>query len=157
MIQQFLYEVDWGELDYLIIDTPPGTSDEHISLVEFLGDRIKFDGAILVTTPQIVAVNDVRREITFCKKAGLPIIGILENMSYYKCPNCTHCMNIFSSDGGENLAKFAGIKFLNRIPLDSNLSESMEKGDNYVAKFKDSEAAKVLKEVAEYIINSKED
>lgn len=156
MIQQFLYEVSWQSLDYLIIDTPPGTSDEHISLVEFLGDRIKTDGAILVTTPQIVAVNDVRREITFCRKAGLPIIGVIENMSFYRCPSCSHCMNVFSSGGGENLAKFTGVRFLNRVPLDPDLAESMEKGDNYIAKFKESEAANSLREAARQIMNLQE-
>lgn len=80
MVKQFLTDVAWGELDYLIIDTPPGTSDEHITVMENLKD-VKCDGAVIVTTPQLVAIEDVRKEITFCKKTGIPILGIVENMS----------------------------------------------------------------------------
>lgn len=86
MIKQFLSDVDWGELDYLVIDTPPGTSDEHISVVECLPNS---DGALLVTTPQAVSTGDVRREITFCKKGNIPILGIVENMSGYVCEHCS--------------------------------------------------------------------
>jgi len=89
-IKQFLEDVCWGELDYLIIDTPPGTSDEHITVCEqLLG--FEPDGAIMVTTPQKVALMDVRREISFCRKLGLPIIGLLENMSGFVCPTCSVC------------------------------------------------------------------
>lgn len=87
MIRQFLTDVCWPELDYLIIDTPPGTSDEHIAVMENL-KQYGPDGAILVTTPQAVAINDVRREVTFCRKAGVPILGIVENMSGFVCPSC---------------------------------------------------------------------
>merc|ERR550519_2615161 len=103
MIKQFLNDVFWGELDYLIIDTPPGTSDEHISVMENIKKHNPL-GAILVTTPQAVAVNDVRREVTFCHKTGIPIIGIVENMSGYVCPHCSECTNIFSSGGGQSLS-----------------------------------------------------
>ncbi|XP_074600594.1 cytosolic Fe-S cluster assembly factor NUBP2-like [Brevipalpus obovatus] len=152
MIQQFLYEVDWGQLDFLLIDTPPGTSDEHISLVELLKERIDSAGAILVTTPQIVAVNDVRREITFCHKANLPMIGLIENMSYFRCPDCSHCMNVFSSGGGENLAKFANINFLGGVSIDPSLAESMESGKNYIKEFQDSEAAKSFLQIADKLL-----
>jgi Mrp family chromosome partitioning ATPase len=87
MIKQFLQDVCWGELDYLIIDTPPGTSDEHISVVEFL-KAFNPDGAVIVTTPQGVALADVRKEISFCKKVQLPILGVVENMSGFVCPHC---------------------------------------------------------------------
>lgn len=86
MIKQFIRDVYWDKLDYLIIDTPPGTSDEHMSLLETLKESAK--GAVLVTTPNLVAVSDVRREITFCRKTGLNIIGLVENMSGFVCPNC---------------------------------------------------------------------
>lgn len=88
MIKQFLSDVCWEQLDYLVIDTPPGTSDEHISIVETLKQGFEVDGAVLVTTPQAVAVADVRREITFCRKGSLPILGLIENMSGYTCPHC---------------------------------------------------------------------
>lgn len=114
MIRQFLTEVNWGQLDYLLIDTPPGTSDEHISVVETLNQFKPANGAILVTTPQAISVNDVRREIAFCRKVSLPLIGIIENMSGYVCPNCTECTNIFSSGGGKLLAEFSEIPFLGK-------------------------------------------
>jgi Mrp family chromosome partitioning ATPase len=87
MIKQFLQDVYWGELDYLLIDTPPGTSDEHIGIVEYLKE-FNPDGAVIVTTPQGVAIADVRKEISFCKKVKLPILGVVENMSGFVCPHC---------------------------------------------------------------------
>jgi len=87
MIRQFLTDVQWGYLDYLIVDTPPGTSDEHISIVESLRDHNP-DGAVLVTTPQAVALADVRKELNFCRKVGLEILGVVENMSGFVCPHC---------------------------------------------------------------------
>ncbi|KAI8076681.1 cytosolic Fe-S cluster assembly factor CFD1 [Gilbertella persicaria] len=87
MIKQFLQDVYWGELDYLLIDTPPGTSDEHIGIVEYLRD-FNPDGAVIVTTPQGVAIADVRKELSFCKKVKLPILGVVENMSGFVCPHC---------------------------------------------------------------------
>lgn len=87
MIKQFLQDVYWGELDYLLIDTPPGTSDEHIGVVEYLKE-FNPDGAVIVTTPQGVAIADVRKELSFCRKVKLPILGVVENMSGYICPHC---------------------------------------------------------------------
>lgn len=120
MIKQFLTDVYWQDLDYLIIDTPPGTSDEHISVVENVQEWNP-DGAVLVTTPQGVAIGDVRREISFCKKTGVKILGLVENMSGFVCPTCSECTNIFSSGGGESLANHANIKFLGRLPIDPKL------------------------------------
>ncbi|XP_011816822.1 PREDICTED: cytosolic Fe-S cluster assembly factor NUBP1 [Colobus angolensis palliatus] len=87
MIKQFLRDVDWGEVDYLIVDTPPGTSDEHLSVVQYLA-AARIDGAVLITTPQEVSLQDVRKEINFCRKVKLPIIGVVENMSGFICPKC---------------------------------------------------------------------
>lgn len=87
MIKQFLRDVDWDELEYLLVDTPPGTSDEHLSIVEYLREA-GLSGAVIVTTPQEVSLLDVRKEITFCKKVGVPIIGVVENMSGFACPKC---------------------------------------------------------------------
>lgn len=87
LIKQFLRDVDWGEVDYLLIDTPPGTSDEHLSIVQYLSST-QVDGAVVITTPQEVALLDVRKEINFCKKVNLPVIGVVENMSGFVCPKC---------------------------------------------------------------------
>ena len=90
LIKQFLRDVDWGEVDYLLVDTPPGTSDEHLSLVQYLSST-HVDGAVIVTTPQEVSLMDVRREINFCRKVNLPILGVVENMSGFICPSCLVC------------------------------------------------------------------
>lgn len=121
MIRQFLTQVNWGELDYLLIDTPPGTSDEHISLIETIKQHGKSVNAILVTTPQAVSVNDVRREINFCQKADIRMVGIVENMSGFVCPHCSECSNIFSKGGGQQLAD------LSKIPFLGNLNRNLRK------------------------------
>ena len=87
MIKQFLRDVNWGDVDFLVVDTPPGTSDEHLSIVQYLSST-HVDGAVVMTTPQEVSLMDVRKEINFCKKVGLPIIGVVENMSGFVCPKC---------------------------------------------------------------------
>lgn len=120
-IKQFLNDVDWPDLDYLIIDMPPGTSDEHISVIENLREY-NLDGALLITTPQAVATGDVRRELSFCKKTVIPIIGIVENMSGFVCPHCKECTNIFSKGGGESLANQLEVPFLGRIPICPQIS-----------------------------------
>ncbi|KAI3364991.1 hypothetical protein L3Q82_001158 [Scortum barcoo] len=148
MIGQFVSDVAWGELDVLLVDTPPGTSDEHLAVLENL-KKHKVDGAILVTTPQMfdmlvfcwlqaVSTGDVRREITFCKKTGVRILGIIENMSGFVCPHCSECSNIFSKGGGEELAKMTGSTFLGSVPLDPLLSTSIEEGKDFTQSFPDS-------------------
>ncbi|KAL1488889.1 hypothetical protein ABEB36_014681 [Hypothenemus hampei] len=126
MVKQFLTDVHWGDLDYLIIDTPPGTSDEHITVMENL-KNVKCDGAIIVTTPQQMSIEDVRKEITFCKKTGINIIGLIENMSGFVCPHCTECTNVFSKGGGESLASLAHIPFLGSLPIDPRVGELLGK------------------------------
>jgi Mrp family chromosome partitioning ATPase len=96
LIKQFLRDVDWGDLDFLLCDTPPGTSDEHLSVVSLLKES-GIDGAVVVTTPQEVALLDVRREIQFCRKTGIKILGLVENMSGFVCPNCTFESQIFQA------------------------------------------------------------
>lgn len=140
MIKQFLTDVAWTDRDVLVIDTPPGTSDEHITVMENL-KNVKVDGCVLVTTPQAVAVGDVRREVTFCKKAKLKILGIVENMSGFVCPNCKDCTNIFSKGGGKALAEMVKCPFLGEIPIDPNLALAAEKGQNFVQEFQASQAA----------------
>eukprot|EP01111_Echinosteliopsis_oligospora_P010414 TRINITY_DN322_c2_g1_i1.p1 TRINITY_DN322_c2_g1~~TRINITY_DN322_c2_g1_i1.p1 ORF type:complete len:285 (-),score=76.64 TRINITY_DN322_c2_g1_i1:67-921(-) len=132
MINQFVNNVNWGEtMDYLIIDTPPGTSDEHIAVLEYL-QKHGVDGAVLVTTPQEVSISDVRKEISFCKSGKIPILGIFENMSGFVCPHCSECTNIFSSEGGKLLAEDTDVPFLGKLPIDPQLTQACEKGQNYV-------------------------
>ncbi|KAI9028675.1 NBP 2 [Hyaloraphidium curvatum] len=128
MIKQFLKDVVWGDLDFLLIDTPPGTSDEHISIAEYLKEY-EPDGAVVVTTPQQVALSDVRKELTFCKTVGIPILGIVENMSGFVCPHCSECTDIFSSGGGKDLAEEFGVDFLGRVPIDPSFVASIESAD----------------------------
>merc|ERR1711872_388613 len=142
MIKQFLTDVAWNDRDVLIIDTPPGTSDEHITVMEALKDAVaagQVDGAVLVTTPQAVAVGDVRRELTFCRKVGLTVLGIVENMSGYVCPNCSECTNIFSSGGGKVLAEHSKVPFLGSIPIEPGLALAAEEGNNFISAFSQSE------------------
>lgn len=135
MIRQFLKDVVWsgGEnnvpLDYLLIDTPPGTSDEHIAIAEELR-WANPDGAIIVTTPQQVATADVRKEINFCKKVNFDVLGVVENMSGFICPHCSECTNIFLSGGGKELSEKLDLKFLGNVPIDPNFVEMIEMQDN---------------------------
>ncbi|KAI5952311.1 hypothetical protein KGF54_003177 [Candida jiufengensis] len=135
MIKQFMKDVIWSgndgeELDYLLIDTPPGTSDEHIAIAEELRYVSQLDGAIIVTTPQLVATSDVKKEINFCKKVNFKILGIIENMSGFICPHCSECTNIFSSGGGLALSNQLNLKYLGNIPIDPNFVELIELQNN---------------------------
>lgn len=126
MVRQFLTSVLWPPgLSYLLVDTPPGTSDEHISLAETLLSSIPLSnsqnglaGAVVVTTPQAVATSDVRKEINFCHKVGIPIIGAVENMSGYVCECCGVETNLFGKGGGEAMSRECGVRFLGRVPVD---------------------------------------
>lgn len=131
LIKQFLRDVDWSALDYLLIDTPPGTSDEHMSIVQYLKPLNNFKGALIVTTPQEAALLDVRKQIDFCKKVGLKIIGIIENMSYFRCPNCKVVSTIFepSTGGAEQLCSDFKIKLLGKIPIDPLIGKSLDQGE----------------------------
>lgn len=153
MIGQFVSDVAWGELDVLLVDTPPGTSDEHLAVLENLKKQ-KVDGAILVTTPQAVSTGDVRREITFCKKTGVRILGIIENMSGFVCPHCSECSNIFSKGGGEELAKLTGSVFLGSVPLDPLLSTSIEEGKDFIQSFPDSATFSAISSISQTLLDS---
>jgi len=135
IIKQFVDEVLWGTLDYLVIDTPPGTSDEHISITEKLLPL--HPEAVLVTTPQAVALSDVLKEIGFCRRVGLPILGIFENMSGFVCPTCSECTNIFGEGGGKALAEAENIPFLGRIPIDPKLMHQLDSGRSFIERHKD--------------------
>lgn len=143
MVRQFLTDVYWpAGTDYLLIDTPPGTSDEHIALAEQLvtyprpamanaATPTVLAGAVIVTTPQAISTADVRKELNFCTKTTIPILGVIENMAGYVCPCCGEVSNVFSKGGGEVMAQEAGVKFLGSVPVDTgfgSLSEG-EKGE----------------------------
>ncbi|EME40696.1 hypothetical protein DOTSEDRAFT_74293 [Dothistroma septosporum NZE10] len=148
LIKQFLKDVEWGEMDYLFVDTPPGTSDEHLSVNTFLKEA-GIDGAVLVTTPQEVSLLDVRKEIDFCRKAGINVLGLVENMSGFVCPKCTHQSEIFraTTGGGRRLAKETGVPFLGAVPLDPRIGMSCDFGESFFDNFGDSPACAALKDV----------
>lgn len=125
VIRQFVGEVAWGPLDYLVVDCPPGTGDEPLSVVQTLGDDIK---VVIVTTPQDVAIADVRKSISFCRQLNIPMLGLVENMSGFICPGCGQEHHIFKEGGGARLAAETGIPFLGGIPLDPTLAVAGDAG-----------------------------
>ncbi|PNY27829.1 Cytosolic Fe-S cluster assembly factor CFD1 [Tolypocladium capitatum] len=131
MIRQFFKDVLWDETDYLLIDTPPGTSDEHISLAETLQSEAQpgqVAGAVVVTTPQAVSTSDVRKELNFCSKTGIHVLGVVENMSGYVCPHCSECTDIFGSGGGRSMADEFQVPFLGSVPMDAQFITLLEEG-----------------------------
>jgi len=151
MIRQFLTEVKWGELDYLVIDCPPGTGDEPLSVVHLL-EKEQVDGAVVVTTPQDVALTDVRKSITFCRTVNLPIIGVVENMSGFVCPHCGETVDIFKRGGGEKMAREMGVPFLGNIPLDPLMVEAGDSGKPFMQHFPDSATARAFDRILEPIL-----
>ena len=125
VIKQFLKDVEWGELDYLIADLPPGTGDEPLSLCQLIDD---VDGAVVVTTPQEVALADVRKSINFCKKLKLPVLGVIENMSGFACPKCGEVTDIFKQGGAEEMCNQMDVPFAGRIPLTVEIVEAGDSG-----------------------------
>lgn len=136
MVRQFLTDVLWPPLDFLLIDTPPGTSDEHISLLENLLKQTsaptsppnQLAGAVVVTTPQAISISDVKKELNFCKKTGIRVLGVVENMAGFVCPNCSECTNVFSKGGGEVMAMEFGVPFLGSVPIDPAFVVLVEEG-----------------------------
>ena len=150
-IKQFLKDVDWGQLDYLIIDSPPGTGDEPLAIAQLLEQA---DGAVVVTTPQEVALSDVRRGITFCRNLDLPVLGVLENMSGFVCPKCGETTDIFKSGGGENMALEMNVPFLGRIPIDPQIVEACDSGRPYVEAYRQSQAAEAFREAVALLVGA---
>jgi ATP-binding protein involved in chromosome partitioning len=148
-IQQFLADVNWGELDCLVVDCPPGTGDEPLSAAQLLG---KGAAAVVVTTPQDVALVDVEKSISFCNELNLNLLGIVENMSGFTCPHCGEVSDIFKSGGGEELSAKRNVSFLGKIPLDSRMVLSGDSGKPFILEHPDSEAAQALTNVARKII-----
>ncbi len=147
-IKQFLEDVSWGELDYLIIDSPPGTGDEPLSVCQLING---LDGAIIVTTPQELALVDVRKSVNFCRQLRLPVIGVIENMSGLDCPHCGGRINVFSSGGGEKMAIAMGVPFLGRIPIDPEIVKSGDEERPYMYFYPQTGTAQKFDEIVERI------
>jgi Mrp family chromosome partitioning ATPase len=146
-IQQFIGDVEWGDLDFLLIDAPPGTGDEPLTVAQTIADA----KAIIVTTPQEVSLADVRKSINFCKTVKMEIFGLIENMSGFACPHCQSVIDLFGSGGGEKTAIAAGIPFLGKIPFDQKMVECGDAGVSYQQRHKDSPVSKALDTIARKI------
>ena len=149
-IKQFIGDCNWGKLDYLIVDLPPGTGDEPLSIAQLIPHS---DGAIIVTTPQDVALVSVRKSINFVKKMNMHVVGIIENMSGFTCPHCGNSVNIFKTGGGLKASKDFNVPFLGKVPLDSQIVETGDSGEPFVTKNKGSDTAKAFVEIVENIEN----
>lgn len=143
-VTQFLQKVDWGELDYLLVDLPPGTGDVQLSLVQ----TVSVTGAVIVTTPQEVALMDVRKGIAMFQKTKVPILGIVENMSAFICPHCSKETLIFSQGGGKQVAEKLGVPYLGEIPIDPRIREGGDRGKPMITAYPDSPAAKQFQAAA---------
>lgn len=148
-IQQFLADVKWGELDYLVVDCPPGTGDEPLSAVQSIG---KGAAAVVVTTPQDVALVDVEKSLSFCKQLELPVVGLIENMSGFVCPHCNQVSEIFKSGGGDKLAEKTGVAMLTKVPLDPRVVAAGDEGKPYILACADSSACDAMRQAATAVV-----
>lgn len=148
-LRQFLGQVDWGELDYLIIDLPPGTGDVQISLLQM----VQVSGIVHVTTPQEIALQDVRRGIAMFATQGVPVLGLIENMSFFHCPHCGENTDIFSHGGGETVARELNVPMLGTIPLNRDIREAGDSGTPIVIKAPDAEHSKIFKQAAAKLVD----
>jgi ATP-binding protein involved in chromosome partitioning len=143
-IKQFIGDIDWGNLDFLVIDAPPGTGDEPLTVAQTISDA----KAIIVTTPQEVALADVRKSINFCKTVKMEIFGLIENMSGFSCPHCSEMIELFGTGGGEKTANQMGVPFLGRIPFDPQMVACCDSGVCYQKSHSDSVVTKAFVDVA---------
>lgn len=150
LIKQFIADVDWGNLDYLIIDCPPGTGDEPLTVAQLLENP---DGAVVVTTPQDISTSDVRKSINFCRKLNMKVLGVIENMSGFVCPHCGKTTDIFKSGGGEKMASEMDVPFLGKIPLDPNIVEASDSGKPYVYHYAKSAAASAFQQAIKPLLD----
>lgn len=148
-IRQFLSEVHWGALDYLVVDLPPGTGDEALTIAQ-LAPNVR--GAVIVTTPQDVAVMDAMRAAKFIEKLDLPVLGVIENMSGMVCPHCGEIVNIFSTGGGKRAAEDLGVPFLGAIPLDPEMVKAGDEGRPYIVKHADSPTWRAVNAAMERLV-----
>ena len=146
-IRQFVADIDWGDLDYLIIDAPPGTGDEPLTVAQNIKDAL----ALVVTTPQDIALADVRKSLNFCKHVEMEVVGMIENMSGFICPHCDESVEIFKTGGGEKTALEFGVNFLGRIPLDPKVVIGGDAGNPYLSSDEDSPAVKAFSTVIENV------
>jgi len=150
LIRQFLTEVQWDELDYLVVDCPPGTGDEPMSVAQTIPDA----KAVIVTTPQEISLADVRKSINFCQKINLEILGIVENMSGYHCPHCGHDLPLFKSGGGAKTAQAAKVPFLGALPFDPQVVEASDQGQLLEVKETESAFFKALRPIVDYLLKT---
>jgi Mrp family chromosome partitioning ATPase len=155
-IRQFLGDVRWGELDYLIIDLPPGTGDAPLSIAQLTAGADacsrQMDGMIVVTTPQEVALMDSRKAINFAKALNVPVIGVIENMSGMKCPHCGKEIDLFKTGGGERAALQLGVPFLGRVPFDPKIVEVADFGITFIREYPFSAAGKAFAQIVAEVI-----
>lgn len=147
-VKQFLGEVNWGDLDYMIIDLPPGTGDEPLSIIQLIPNN---DGAVIVTTPQDVALVSVRKSINFVKKMNMPVIGIIENMSGFTCPHCNKSIDIFKTGGGLKASADFNVPFLGKLPLDPEIVLTGDQGKSFLVNNSDSDSGMGFNEIVEKI------
>lgn len=148
-IQQLLADVVWGELDYLLLDCPPGTGDEPLSAIQLLGSD---SAAVVVTTPQDVALTDVEKSLSFCREMKLPVIGLIENMSGFICPHCSERSDIFKSGGAKKLAEKTGVTLLAQVPFEPLVVIGGDAGKPHLVEYPDSATSQALQQVATTII-----
>jgi len=146
-IKQFIGDVEWGDLDFLVIDSPPGTGDEPLTIAQTIPDA----KAVIVTTPQEVSLADVRKSISFCKTVKMDIYGLVENMSGFECPHCNQNVDIFGSGGGERTAAAAGIRFLGKVPFDQKVVSCGDTGTSIQAAYADSPVSKAISGIADKV------
>jgi Mrp family chromosome partitioning ATPase len=144
VIRQFIEDVDWGDLDLLVIDAPPGTGDEPLTVCQLIPE---LDGAVIVTTPQKVAAADVRKSINFCHEVGVKVLGVIENMSGFACPKCGEVTPILRAGGGRLMAEQMQVPFLGSIPIDPLIAESGDEGKAFVESAASSPAAGAFREI----------
>ncbi len=152
VIKQFIAEIDWGDLDFLVIDCPPGTGDEPLSIAHLIPEAF----ALIVTTPQEIALADVRKSINFCRKVKLNILGVVENMSGLYCPHCQKFIPIFKTGGGEKMALEMGVPFLGSLPFDPAVVEGGDKGEPILEKYGDHPFAKAIENLTLTVLGSLE-
>jgi ATP-binding protein involved in chromosome partitioning len=154
VVKKLLADVHWGPLDYLVIDFPPGTGDEPLSVAQLIPDA---DGAIVVTTPQDLSVIDVRKSVDFCRQLKVPVLGVIENMSGFVCPHCKKVVDIFKHGGGERMAVEMGVPFLGRIPIEPLIVQASDDGKPFIYHDAETEAGKAFHKAVQSILRMTRD
>jgi Mrp family chromosome partitioning ATPase len=148
VIKQFLTDVHWGDLDYLIVDAPPGTGDEPLSICQLIQP---LDGAIIVTTPQRVAAIDVRKSISFCRRLDVPVLGVVENMSGFVCPKCGEITQILPAGGGKIIASDMKVPYLGAIQMDPAIAQSGDTGKVFIYHSSKTPTGKIMQDIIDQI------